>query len=197
MNKKFFIGGLLGLVLLFPFAARAQTLDQVKAQLIQTLLTLIAELQAQLDELIAAQGGAVSTSTTSNLITGTNGVDVYKTDRKIKEVQDAFEDAVDAYADNGGVFDINAINTMAANVFTIVLYGESVSGEVGKTVSISGQSIYGSVTVHFSDDYSLLNQSVNTSGNIVFTVPDIPKGTYDLIVSTNSGVSNSLDLIVK
>lgn len=196
MNKKIIIGGLLGLALLSPLALRAQTVDEVKAQLIQQLLTLIAELQAQLDELIAAQGGSVNTTANSNLVKGTNGIDVYATDKKIADVGEAFEDQVKKLAKNGGTFDQAALDKLAAGVGTVALLGESVSGRVGEKITVSGQSLSGSITVHFSDDYSLKNQS-SFLNKVTFTMPNIPKGTYDLVVSTSAGVSNSINLIVQ
>ena len=192
------IGGLLGIALLSPFALRAQTLDQVKAQLISQLLELISQLQTQLDILIAERDGtSVVTNTNSNLVSGTNGVDVYETDKKIADVGDYLDGIADDFAKTGSGPSLSKVQSLSSGIDSVILFGESQTSVVGGKVTLSGQGLSGSITVHFSDDYSLKNQGANSFGQVVFTVPNIPKGTYDLIVSNNKGVSNSIDLIVQ
>jgi len=191
--KKRVVTILIVVALLFsPLAVGAATSVEVQNK-IKELLALVAKLQAQLDILLAEQ----AKTTNPNLVKGTAGVDVYKTERQISDIETYLNKVTKEFEDGDNIFSQSKLDSLVRGVDSVALFDESVQAFVGNQVTVSGKGLSGNVIIHFSDDYSLKNQKANSFGRVTFEMPNIPKGSYDLIISTSSGVSNAINLIVQ
>ena len=127
-------------------------------------------------------------------VTPTDAIDIYQTDEKIAALSENITQKINsaiASKTTPDLSDLSNIKFTAVTIFQISAH----SGGAGTNVTISGRGFTSNNTIYFGPHYLIKNIPSNGT-TLSFTVPPLPVGRYDIVVSNNTGISSSIFFVV-
>ncbi|MFZ2167717.1 MAG: IPT/TIG domain-containing protein [Minisyncoccia bacterium] len=135
-------------------------------------------------------------STTDYLVKDSEKIDIYAGDAMVTSVRNKVLSAINsAIASRSASIEIPTITTSEMPSVVIGTLSPK-AGPPGTRVSVTGSGILSNSIVYLGNMYIVRTMRSGVSGTFSFIVPPIPPARYDVAVSTNNKISNTLPFVV-
>lgn len=155
-------------------------------------------------QVISAATTTTATATSSSaayLVKEGEKINIFTGDKIIANAQNQLYVAVNALIASRAVSHSTAPVTLpviSAAAYPSVTVGTPTphSGAPGMYVSVKGTGLATNSVVYFGSTYIVRTVSTSSSGSLLFVIPPIPPGRYDIAVKTGGVVSNTTPFVI-
>lgn len=137
------------------------------------------------------------TSSEDYLVKDSEKIDIYVGDKMLKNIHDRIMNAVDLAIASRGATPLIMPKITLADVPSISISVPSPhSGIPGTYVSINGTGVGTNSVLYFGSKYVLRTVTKGLGENVIFIVPTIPPGLYDIAIRSGGVVSNTTRFVI-
>lgn len=123
-------------------------------------------------------------------------IDIYTTDKIQQGYQSVLWERINSAINSQSKPDLGDIVTKVGSSSKVLIYAMTKSVvKVGDSVEISGYGVNKETYVYFGNDYRVKPKTVSGQ-SLIFTVPNLPLGRYDIALSNLNGISQTAVLVI-